>query len=60
MSYEDDLALALIDWDVEPEEENTFAAGFEAGYLAGIDRGMEVEHELATELQVQHDPSLDV
>ena len=56
--FDEALAEAMMMWSVVEGEEEPFMAGFEAGYLAGIDRGMEVEHELAEELRVQHDPSL--
>ena len=57
LRFEQELADAVEDWIIKPEEEEVFTAGFEAGYLAGIDRGMEVEHDATMTLQLEHGPT---
>jgi len=54
------LEDALDEWDVLAVEVDTFTDGFEAGWMAGVDRGMEVEHELSLELRAGHEPAFDV
>lgn len=58
--FEEALEDALDEWDVLAVEVDTFTDGFEAGWMAGVDRGMEVEHELSLELRAGHEPAFDV
>lgn len=58
--FEEALEDALDEWGIKEVDVAAFTDGFEAGWMAGVDRGMEVEHELSLELRAGHEPAFDV
>ena len=50
-----EAADAMMEHSFGEYEEWIFNEAFERGYMAGIDRGMEVEHELERDTRLEHD-----
>jgi len=45
-TFDKELEEALDEYEIDSIDQDAFTWGFEAGYMAGIDRGMEIEHEV--------------